>query len=108
MIPQLAPAELVRWRADATREAPLLVDVREQWEFAHCRIDGSLSIPLGELPHRQAELPRERPLVMVCHHGRRSLTATFMLRAAGFTNVRSMAGGIDLWARDIDPKMATY
>jgi rhodanese-related sulfurtransferase len=108
LIPQLAPAELVRWRADATREAPLLVDVREQWEFAHCRIDGSLSIPLGELPHRQAELPRERPLVMVCHHGRRSQHAAMILAGAGFPRVYNLQGGVEAWAVDVEPAMKRY
>ena len=59
MIPQLASSDLVRWRVDALRDPPLLVDVREAWEFAYCRIEGSVSIPLGEILRRHAELPEE-------------------------------------------------
>jgi rhodanese-related sulfurtransferase len=56
----------------------------------------------------QPEYDLSRRIVVNCHHGRRSLTATFMLRAAGFTGVTSLAGGIDLWSRDIDRSMPTY
>ena len=92
----------------------VVVDVRTQPEWDICRIDGAKLFPLQEIERRMDELKAEldddlgRRIVVNCHHGRRSLTATFMLRAAGFTNVTSLAGGIDLWARDIDPAMATY
>jgi rhodanese-related sulfurtransferase len=108
LIPQLAPAELARWRADTSREAPLLVDVREPWEFEYCRIDGSVSIPLGELGRRHAELPRERPLVMVCHHGRRSQHAAMLLAGAGFSNTHNLQGGVEAWAAEVDPGMKRY
>lgn len=108
MIPQLAPAELARWRADAAREPPVLVDVREPWEFAHCRIDGSVSVPLGEIPRRHDELPRERPLVIVCHHGRRSQHAAMILAGAGFPRVYNLQGGVEAWAVDVDPAMMRY
>ena len=81
MIPQLSAVELARWRADASREAPVVVDVREPWEFELCRIDGSVSIPLGQIATRSDELPRERPLVLVCHHGGRSQHAAMLLAA---------------------------
>ena len=105
MIPQLAPAELARWRGDASREAPLLVDVREPWEFEYCRIDGALSIPLSEFLRRQGELPRDRPLVLVCHHGHRSQHAAMWLRQAGFANVHNLRGGVAAWADHVDPAM---
>jgi len=108
LIPQLAPAELARWRKDALREPPLLVDVREPWEYAYCRIDGSLSMPLGELGRRHGELPRERPLVMVCHHGRRSQHAAMVLVGAGFADVHNLQGGVEAWADEIDPAMKRY
>lgn len=108
MIPQLAPSELARWRADTAREAPLLVDVREPWEFAYCRIDGAVSIPLSELPRRQSELPRERPLVLVCHHGRRSQHAAMILAGAGFPRVFNLQGGVEAWALDVEPGMDRY
>jgi rhodanese-related sulfurtransferase len=108
LIPQLAAAELARWRADASRAPPLLVDVREPWEFAYCRIDGSLSIPLSELARRRDELPHERPLVMVCHHGQRSQHAAMLLTGAGFAQVHNLRGGVESWAVDVDPAMKRY
>jgi rhodanese-related sulfurtransferase len=108
LIPQLAPAELARWRADASREPPVVVDVREPWEFEYCRIDDSLLIPLGELPRRAGELPRERTLVMVCHTGRRSQHAAMFLERAGFADVQNLEGGVERWAVEIDPAMKRY
>ena len=108
MIPQLTPGELARWREDATRDAPVLVDVREPWEFELCRIDGSRLVPLGELPQRAEELPRDRPLVMVCHTGRRSQNAAMFLVQAGFTDVHNLKGGVEGWALQVDPSMRRY
>lgn len=108
MIPQLAPAELARWRGDASREAPLLVDVREPWEFEYCRIDGAVSVPLSEFLRRKGELPRDRPLVMVCHHGRRSEHAAMILAGAGFPRVYNLQGGVEAWALDVEPAMKRY
>ena len=108
MIPQLTPSELARWREDATREPPVLVDVREPWEFELARIEGSLLVPLGQLPHRVDELPRDRPLVMVCHTGRRSQNAAMFLAQSGFSDVRNLAGGVEAWAVEVDPSMRRY
>jgi rhodanese-related sulfurtransferase len=108
LIPQLAAIDLARWRDDASREAPVLVDVREPWEFDLCRIDGSLLIPLGELPRRVTELPSGRTLVMVCHTGRRSQHAAMLLAEAGFADVHNLQGGVEAWALEIDPAMKRY
>jgi rhodanese-related sulfurtransferase len=108
LIPQLGPAELHLWRADPTRPQPVLVDVRERWEFDHCRIEGSLSIPLGELAARIGEVPAGRPLVMVCHHGHRSLHAAMALKRAGYPQVHNLRGGVEEWAAEIDPAMKRY
>jgi rhodanese-related sulfurtransferase len=108
LIPQISPSEVARWRADAAREAPLLVDVREPWEVELCRIDGALSIPLGDVERCAGELPRDRPLVMVCHHGGRSQHAAALLAGAGFAQVHNMRGGIDAWALEVDPTMKRY
>ena len=108
MIPQLSAVELARWRADASRGAPLVVDVREPWELELCRIDGSLPIPLGELSRRMGELPRGRPLVLVCHHGGRSQQAAMLLEGAGFTQVHNLAGGVESWAVGVDSTMKRY
>jgi rhodanese-related sulfurtransferase len=91
-----------------------LLDVRTPPEREICSIKGSRLYPLQSLEARLDDLKAEvdddlaRPIVVYCHHGRRSLTATYILRAAGFSDVRSLAGGIDLWSRDIDPSVPTY
>lgn len=89
-------------------ELPLVLDVRESWEVELCSIAGSEHIPLGELPSRLGELARERVIVAVCHHGMRSAHATAWLRANGFDRALNLAGGIDAWARRIDPEMKVY
>ena len=85
-----------------------LVDVREPYEWAICRIDGSILLPLGQLPARLGELDGHREIITVCHHGVRSLVALEILRAAGFSKVRSLRGGVDAWSREVDPSMAAY
>ena len=108
MIPQLSATELARWRADAQRVAPLVVDVREPWEWDLCRIDGAMSSPLGEIGSRTDELPRDRPLVLVCHHGGRSQHAAMLLAGAGFTEVHNLQGGVEAWALAVDSTMKRY
>lgn len=108
MIPQLSASELARWRADASRVAPLVVDVREPWELELCHIEGAVSIPLGEIERRADELPRDRALVMVCHHGGRSQHAATLLAGVGFKDVHNLRGGVDAWALDVDPTMKRY
>jgi rhodanese-related sulfurtransferase len=93
----------------AAQAAPVaLVDVREPWEFDVCRIDGSRLIPLSQLPARLAELDPARPTLVVCHHGVRSLRAAAFLEHCGFEDVVNLSGGIDAWARTVDPGMAVY
>jgi len=86
-----------------------LLDVRELWEFQIARIDGSKHIPMGDVPSRvHQELDPASHIVVVCHHGVRSLKVTHWLRQQGFENVQSLAGGIDRWSRTIDPKIPVY
>jgi len=108
LIAQLQPAELDAWRGDAAREAPVIVDVREPWEFERCRIEGSRLIPLGELTRRLSELPTDRDLVLVCHHGSRSFRAAAWLAQNGFPRAHNLAGGVDAWAQLVDPAMPRY
>ena len=86
-----------------------LIDVREPWEFALTRIDGSVPIPMGEVPSRAAQelQPGER-LVIVCHHGVRSMNVAVWLRRQGFEQAQSMRGGIDAWSREVDPAVGRY
>lgn len=86
----------------------VLIDVREVPEVAYCRIDGSVHIPLAELPGRIAELDRERDTVILCHVGGRSMQAAMFLRANGYDNVYNLAGGIDAWSQTVDPNVPRY
>jgi rhodanese-related sulfurtransferase len=90
-------------------DAFFLLDVREPWEFETARIEGAKNIPMGDVPARaHAELDPEAHIVVVCHHGVRSLTVTNWLRQQGFEKVQSMRGGIDGWSRTVDPKVPLY
>jgi rhodanese-related sulfurtransferase len=86
-----------------------LLDVREPWEYETSRLEGSKHIPMGDIPARAPlELDPEEHVVVMCHHGVRSLTVTNWLRQQGFEKVQSMRGGIDGWARTVDPKVPLY
>ena len=89
-------------------ETHTLVDVREAWERDICAVEGSVHIPLNQLPQRTGELPADRPLVIICHHGGRSAQAMMFLRQRGFGQATNLEGGIDAWARRIDPAMKAY
>ncbi|PYP14532.1 MAG: molybdenum cofactor biosynthesis protein MoeB [Gemmatimonadetes bacterium] len=86
----------------------VLLDVREPREAEIAQIEGARYIPLRELPGRLSELPGHGEIVTVCHHGPRSLKAREILVGAGFPNVRSLAGGIDAWSREIDSRVPRY
>ena len=86
-----------------------LLDVREPWEHEKARMEGAKQIPMGDVPVRaHLELDPEDHIVVVCHHGVRSLMVTNWLRQQGFEKVQSMRGGIDGWARTVDPKVPLY
>ena len=86
----------------------LVIDVREPHEYEIAHIDGAVLIPLGQLPDRLGELDGHREVVTHCHHGARSLKALEILKAAGFSKVRSLRGGIDAWAVNVDPTLPRY
>lgn len=90
-------------------EAFTLLDVREPWEFETAKIDGAKLMPMGEVPSRaHQELDPEDHIVVMCHHGVRSMNVTVWLRQQGFENVQSMRGGIDVWSRQVDQKVPLY
>lgn len=105
---QIAPPELRQWLADPTTARPLLLDVREPWEFQTCRIEDSLLIPMREIPARMGELDPEADTVVICHHGTRSMQVAYFLFRQGFSKVHNLAGGVDSWARTVDPAMPVY
>jgi rhodanese-related sulfurtransferase len=104
----IAPAELSAWIADAAREKPVLLDVREPWEFQTARLEDSLLVPMREIPSRLGELDPGAQTVVICHHGGRSLQVALFLEKQGFANVYNLAGGVDAWARSVDPAMPVY
>ena len=108
MIAQIEPAELLAWRKDAQREPPLVIDVREPWEFEHCRIENSRLLPFAALLRSIGELPRDRDIVLVCHHGVRSFQAAAWLERAGFPRVHNLRGGVAAWAEQVDRTMNRY
>lgn len=90
-------------------KAARIVDVREPWEFAAARIEGSLHMPMNEVPGRaRHDLNPEERLIIVCHHGVRSMTVTAWLRRQGFDQAQSLRGGIDAWSQVVDPKVGRY
>ena len=103
---EITVADLDGWRRAARPLA--ILDVREPWERAICAFAGSIDIPLAELPGRLDELPGDRAVVVVCHHGMRSLQATRWLRGQGRGLACNLQGGIDAWAGQIDAAMERY
>jgi len=85
-----------------------VLDVREADELAICRLEGSLHIPMSDIPARINELPTDHPLVVICHRGARSQIVVDFLRNAGFSNAVNLDGGIEAWACEIDPSMPRY
>jgi rhodanese-related sulfurtransferase len=86
-----------------------LIDVREPWEFSTAHVEGSVLVPMGEIPARaHQELDPDDHLLILCHHGARSLSVTNWLRQQGFEASQSVAGGIDAWSSTVDPKVPRY
>ena len=104
----ITPAQLAQWLADGDRSQPTLLDVREDWEVQTCHIAQSKNVPLGDVPARLTELDADAPIVCICHHGMRSARAAMFLEQQGFTQLFNLDGGIDAWARQVDPSMPTY
>ena len=87
---------------------PLLLDVREPWEFDICQIDGSVNMPMGQVPQQLEDLQQADEIVVICHHGVRSLQVIQFLRQQGLDNLINLDGGVDAWARTIDVDMPVY
>ena len=105
--PEITAEVFAQQRSQPT--APLLLDVREPWEYATANLPGAVLIPMGDVPSRaHQELDPDQPIVVLCHHGARSLSVTMWLREQGFDHVQSLAGGIDRWSRVIDPNIPRY
>jgi rhodanese-related sulfurtransferase len=89
-------------------EKLLTVDVREPWEYAHCRIENALNIPMGSIPANLQRLDTDEDVICYCHHGIRSLAVANWLRGQGVATAKSMAGGIERWSAEVEPKVPRY
>jgi rhodanese-related sulfurtransferase len=113
MITQIRPSQLSDWLATARAHGePVVLDVREPGELAVASIKANgfnlLTIPMGVIPLRLAELDPEQPIACLCHHGGRSMQVASFLKAQGFAHVANIAGGINAWSAEVDPSVARY
>lgn len=105
---QIRAPQLADWLADESRTKPLLLDVREQWEIEMCCLPGSQHIPMHLVPVRHEELDPEQEIVVICHHGGRSMQVAMFLEHKGCAAVHNLAGGVEAWATEVDPTMRRY
>ena len=89
-------------------QQPVLLDVREPWEYEQCHIASSTLIPMGQIPARLDELDPDQTIILICHHGRRSQQVGYYLAQQGYSDLINLDGGVDAWAKELDPSMATY
>ncbi|MBT3989610.1 MAG: sulfurtransferase [Rhodospirillaceae bacterium] len=89
-------------------ESHTLLDIREHHELAICSIEGSLDIPMNTLPENLEKLPKDEPLIVMCHIGGRSAQVAYWLHQNGYENTLNLEGGIAAWAQNIDTGMAQY
>ena len=101
-------AKQLQAHLDSAAEQPLLLDVREPWEFDRARIEGSTLVPMRSVPDRLQELDPQRETVVICHHGIRSRMVGHYLESQGFSKVINLSGGVAAWASDVDRQMPTY
>lgn len=102
----LSPTEVQQLLAGT--EPPLLLDVREPWEVEVASVAGAQPLPMGQVPGAMDTLDRDRPIVVMCHHGRRSAQVGLLLERSGFREVINLAGGIDAWSEEVDPAVPRY
>lgn len=106
-----APLEITLEELKQAREAGrdlVVLDVREPWELEIAHLEGTLDIPMNEIPERLSELPKDKPVAVLCRSGARSLRVTEYLRARGYDLTSNVAGGILAWADNFDPSMTRY
>jgi rhodanese-related sulfurtransferase len=111
MIAQVRPADWNDWlQSQAAR--PIVLDVREPWEVQTASVAPDdfdvVAIPMNEIPARLPELPADRPIACLCHHGARSQRVAMFLAQQGYGDVANIAGGIDAWSQERDPGIPRY
>ena len=105
---QITPSMLRQWLTDTGRKPPLLLDVRQPWEYQTCRIEGSTLAPMNTIPARAQELDPETETVVICHHGARSYQVALFLERNGFSKLYNLEGGVNAWADQVEPGMPRY
>lgn len=105
---QLRARELAAWLADTGRKPPILLDVREDWEVARCCLPGITHVPMQEVPARAGDFDPAADLVVICHHGVRSLQVASYLEDRGFSALYNLTGGVAAWADEVDAAMPRY
>ncbi|MEA3412052.1 MAG: rhodanese-like domain-containing protein [Pseudomonadota bacterium] len=103
----LTPSALQEYLETAD-PAPLLLDVREPWEYQRVHLSDSQLVPMRQIPAASQSMESDEEIVVICHHGVRSRQVAMFLESRGFRRVINLQGGIDAWARDLDPSMPTY
>ena len=94
--------------AHLENSSPLLLDVREPWEFDICHIDGSINLPMAQIPYSLDDLSEAEEIVVICHHGIRSQQVIWFMQQEFEQPLINLDGGVDAWARDVDPDMPVY
>ena len=102
----ITPKQL-KSRLDAG-EAIDIIDVREDWEVAQGMLANAVHIPMDDIPDAVDQISREKPVVVMCHTGRRSEQVAMWMDTEGFDNILNLVGGIDQWSREIDPSLPRY
>jgi rhodanese-related sulfurtransferase len=105
---QIRARQLAERLADESQAKPILLDVREPWEFEMCCLAGSQHIPMHLVPMRCEELNRDQEIVVICHHGGRSMQVAMFLEGKGYPNLLNLTGGVEAWATEVDPTMRRY
>ena len=107
MFKEYNPRELKEF-LDQADTNPLLLDVREPWEFERCHIPNSTLVPMRQIPNEIQNLSPDQEIVVICHHGIRSRAVANYLAQHDFTNIINLSTGVDGWAKDIDSSMPIY
>ncbi len=93
---------------ESSRKPPLLLDVRQPWEYELCKIENSVLISMSQIPAEIKALDSGRETVVICHHGIRSRSVARYLEQHGFSNIINLSGGVAQWAKTVDNQMAVY
>jgi len=109
---QITASQLAQWLSDASHpeneKMPVLLDVREPWEYETCHIQSSSLMTMHTVPMRFQELDEDAEIICICHHGGRSMQVANFLERQGFTQVFNLSGGVHAWAQQVDASMPTY